>query len=66
MTKLEKAAQAVAGRALDIHKDESVLIIADEPFHLARLLLRRGETEPPHPLLQVSSPTSANMPFARR
>ncbi len=56
MTKLEKAAQAVVGRALDIHKDESVLIIADEPFlDLARLLFTAAEKRSRHShLLQVS------------
>ena len=56
MTRLEKAAQVVTGRALDIHKDESVLIIADEPYlDLARLLFTAAEKRSRHThLLQVS------------
>ncbi len=44
MTKLEKAAQTVIQKSLDVHKDEALLIIADEPYlDLARLLFAAAE-----------------------
>ncbi len=58
MTRLEKAAQAITNRALDIRKDEAVLIIADEPYlDLARLLFTAAERKSRHThLLQLSQP----------
>ncbi|HQG46130.1 MAG TPA: hypothetical protein PLG50_10780, partial [bacterium] len=55
MNKLEKAAQTVITRALDLRKGESVLIIADEPYlDLAHLLFAAAEKKSNHiHLLQV-------------
>ena len=56
MNKMEKAAQTVMGRALDVHKDEAVLIVADEPYlDLAHLLFKAAEKKTRHAhLLQVT------------
>ncbi len=58
MNKLEKAAQTVVGRAMEIHKEDVVLIIADEPYlDLSRLLFAAAEKRTRHVhLLQVAQP----------
>lgn len=44
MTKLEKAAQAVIQKSLDVRRDEVLLILADEPYlDLAHLLFAAAE-----------------------
>jgi leucyl aminopeptidase (aminopeptidase T) len=56
MKKLEKAAQIVINRALEIRKDEALLIMADEPYlDLAHLLFAAAEKKSRHVyLLQIS------------
>jgi leucyl aminopeptidase (aminopeptidase T) len=56
MTKMEKAAQSVIVRALDLRKDEAILILADEPYlDLAHLLFVTAEKKSRHVhLLQLA------------
>jgi leucyl aminopeptidase (aminopeptidase T) len=57
MTKLEKAAQTVINKCLDVKRDEAVLIIADEPFiDIASLIFNAANKRTKHVhLLRLTS-----------